>query len=186
MSSQGYRQLLAWESSNGSALTNSTSITSIIPVMAKGTIPAGILQIGSKIRVRAAGIISTVVTTPGTMTFSILFGAVVVFATQAISLNIVAQTNVTWVLEIELTVRAVGTGTAANVLGIGTFTSQAIIAASAGAAGAPVVCVPATSPAAGTGFDSSQAQAVDFQATWSVASATNSITCEQLTLELAN
>jgi hypothetical protein len=181
MSSQGFRQLIAWDSSDGTALTNSTTATSILPVGAKGTIPANALQIGSKVRIRAGGRISTVVTTPGTLTFNLIFGSTTVWTSGAISLNVAAQTNDTWELEAELSVRAIGTGTSCTLLGIGKFASAANIAANGN-----LCLVPATAPAVGTGVDSSAAQTVDFQAAWSVASASNSILCHQFTLELAN
>src|SRR5271154_4357852 len=106
----GYAWTLITAQGDGGALTNTTP-ASILPTQAKFTLPANFLSIGTTLRVRSAGRISTVVTTPGTFTFDIRFGAVIVATSPAFALNVVAQTNVTWVLQWDLTCRAVGGGT---------------------------------------------------------------------------
>lgn len=182
MAAQGWRQVLVAQNGDGTALTASTTPTSIIRPECRIPLPGGFFAGGGKtIGFRAAGRISTVVTTPGTLTLDIRLGSTVVFNMGAISLNIIAQTNDTWVCEGRLTCRAVGISTTATVLGIAEFKSQAIIAAAAGAAGAPLVMLPATAPAVGTGFDSTAAQVVDLFATWSISNA-NSIQTHQYEL----
>jgi hypothetical protein len=132
-------------------------------------------------RVRATGRISTVVTTPGTLTLALRLGAVDVFTSGAMTLNTVAQTNVGWIYDAILTVRAVGATTTANILGQGTWTSHAVIGSAAiGTGGAGTQIMPYNAaPAVGTGFDSTAAQLMDLFGTWSVANAANSITCHQ-------
>lgn len=180
MSVFAYPEILAQSAADGTALTNSTTATSIIPTAAICNLPAGSLQVGRMFWVRAAGRISTVVTTPGTLTLDVRFGSVTAWASGAMTLNTTAQTNTSWLLDLMLTVRAVGSGTSANLIGIGSFKSRAIVASPAEATGgAGSRLVPDSAPAVGTGFDSTAAQNIDFRATWSVASASNSITCHQ-------
>lgn len=184
MSVFAYPEILAQSSADGTALTNSTTATSIIPTAAICNLPAGTLQVGRNFRVRATGRISTVASTPGTLTFDVRFGSVTVWTSGAITLNTTAQTNTSWYLDLVLTIRAVGSGTSANLIGIGSFVSRAIIASPAeNAGGVGERLVPDSAPAVGTGFDSTAAQNVDFRATWSVASASNSIQCHQYIFE---
>jgi hypothetical protein len=185
---QGYIATLLASLADGAALTNSTTPTSLLPAIAKPTLPANYLFAGKMFRVRATGRISTVVTTPGTLTLDLRFGSVAVFSSGAMTLNTTAQTNTPWIYDALLTVRAVGSGTSANVLGQGLWTSHAVIGASAiGTAGAASQIMPYNAaPAVGTGFDSTAASTVDLFATWSVANAANSITCHQFIIEDLN
>jgi hypothetical protein len=79
-----------------------------------------------------------VVTTPGTARFDVRMGpsgTIIVFDTGALNLNVVAKTTVPWLLEIWLTCRAVGTGTATNFLGIANFQSEAVVGSPVNTAG---------------------------------------------------
>jgi hypothetical protein len=103
------------------------------------------------------------------------------------TLNIVSKTNVGWVLDLQdLTARAIGSGTTANLIGGGLFTSEAVIGAVAPTAGGELVHVLPynAAPAVGSGFDSSAAQLIDLTATWSVANAANSIRLETFSLDI--
>lgn len=178
---------------DGTALTNSTTQTSIIPPAARYTLPSNFFSvIGKSIRIKAAGRISTVVTTPGNITFTVDFGTVAspigVFASQATALNIVAQTNATWDFEAVLTCRAIGSATSANLMGTAKWISRASLNAPAvgTTTGVGVVLMPDTAPAVGTGFDSTITNVVDLQATFSVANAANSIQVHTYTLEALN
>ena len=166
----GYAQLLASAQTSG-ATNSGTSAVSLLPTGALYTIPGGALSIGSKLIIEAQGQMNTVVTTPGTLTFTLKLGSNSVFTTQAIALNIVAQTNATWVFRLAFTVRAIGSGTSANGVGVGEFTSRASLNAPAVGTtnGVGVVLCPDTAPAVGSGFDSTVNNLVDFQCTTSVA-----------------
>lgn len=189
MSIQLWNERFITSGEDGSALTNSTTATSILPASRKFTLPSYFFDgTGKELRIRASGRISTVVTTPGTLTLDVRFGSVVVFNGGAMTLNTTAQTNVGWILDVRLVCRAIGAGTSANMLGQGTWTSHAVIgsaAPTAGTAGTHVLPYNAA-PAAGTGFDSTAAQTIDLFATWSVASASNSITCHQFLIDSPN
>jgi hypothetical protein len=185
---QGYIATLLNSIGDGAALTASTTATSLLPVIAKPTLPANYLFAGKMFRVRATGRISTLVTAPGTLTLDLRLGSVNVFSSGAMTLNTTAQTNTPWIYDAIMTVRAVGATTTANILGQGLWTSHAVIGASAiGTAGAASQIMPYNAaPAVGTGFDSTAAQLVDLFGTWSVNNAANSITCHQFLLEDLN
>lgn len=170
----------------GTALTNSTSATSILPASRKITLPTYFFdKVGKRIRIYASGSVSTVVTTPGTLSLDIKFGSVIVFAGGAMTLNTTAKTNVGWILRVDLTCRAIGASTSANLMGAGMWTSEAVIGSAAPTAGgAPSHVLPYNAaPAVGTGFDSTASQQIDLFGTWSVANAANSITCHQFYVE---
>lgn len=180
-----YPLVLASASADGLALTNSVVATSIMPASAIATLAAGTLQIGSLIKVSLRGRISTLVTTPGTLTLDLRLGGVVASAFGAVALNIVAQVNAHWEATFMAVVRAVGTGTAANALCTGNFTSRAVIGSPAvGVGGIGEIMLPDTAPAVGIGFDTSLALVINCFATWSVASASNSIQVHQALVEI--
>lgn len=183
---QGYVGPIIVAQGDGSALTNSTTATSILPAQAKATLGAGFIDvIGKAFRLRAHGRISTVVTTPGTLTLDVRFGSVVVANGGAMTLSTSAKTNVAWELDWLLTARAVGGSTSANMMHQGRWTSEAAGATTV-AGEAKSIMLPQSAPAVGTGFDSTAAFVVDLFATWSVANASNSITLHGYVLESLN
>lgn len=185
MSHQTWQELLVAAFVDGTAVTG-TSEASALPGQGKYTIPANVLDYGGKkLRVRAGGRMSNVVTTPGTLTLKLKMGptsTIIGWNSGAIPLNTTAKTNVTWLLDAEFDVRTIGSGTAAAMLGIGVFTSESVQGAAAGTA---LACLcPATAPAAGTGFDTTVANLVDLTATFSVTG--NSFQVHQYALESSN
>lgn len=178
---------------DGSALTNTTTATSIIPAAARFTLASNFYAyIGKQLRIRASGRISTVVTTPGNITFAVNHGTVatpiIVFTSGTSALNVAAQTNAAWDLEVLLTCRAIGASTSANLMGTAKWTSRASLNAPAvgTTTGVGTVLLPDTAPAVGTGFDSTITNVVDLFATFSVANAANSIQVHQYSLESLN
>lgn len=172
---QSWTQVLIRAHVDGPALANSTTATSLLPPAAKKTLAANFVEVNDGLMVDAHGRISNIVTTPGTLTLDLKLGSVVVATSGAMALNVVAKTNVPWVLRWQLTCRAIGTS--ANFMHQGTWTSEAVIGSplpSAGGAG--TLLLPSSAPAVGSTFDSTAAQVVDLVATWSVANAGNSIT----------
>lgn len=176
----GYVNLLAHAVGDGAALTNTTTATSILPAHARWNMPANWAgeAPGKKLLLTAHGRISTVVTTPGTLTLAFRLGPtsnIVVASSQAFALNTVAKTNTSWWLNLMLTVRAVGSGTSANIMANGTFSSEAVIGSPLQSAGG-IGTLPwqTSAPAVGTGFDSTVANIGDLYATWSLTNA-NSI-----------
>lgn len=162
---------------DGAALSNTTTATSLLPGHCKWTYPAGFFAAaGYHLKLSAAGVISTAAATPGTFTFDFRIGSVVVFNGGATGTLAVSASNLTWKIEMDMTVRSVGNGTAATIEGTGTLISAALSAAT------PIMLLPTSSPAPGTGFDSTTAAVCDLFGTWSVASASNSITLKQYSL----
>lgn len=187
MSYNSWQQTLITQQIDGTALTNSTTATSLLAAAAKFTLPANLLQIGTKLRINAGGRISTVVTTPGNLTLDVRFGSTVVFNGGTMALNTTAQTNANWQLEVDLVCRSIGASTSATLFGIAKFISRAALGSAAvGTSGVFVVPLPDTSPTTGTGFDSTASQVVDLFGTFSVANASNSIRCDSYELVLCN
>jgi hypothetical protein len=165
----GYAQCLVTAQGDGSALTNTTTATSILPTQGKYTLGATFLPAaGASLMVKAWGRASTAASSPGNITFDVRFGSIVVATSQAMALA-TSQTTDTWRVEMNLTTRAVGGSTTANMLMTGEAKSLIL-------SGGPLILIPATAPAVGNGFDSTAAQQVDFFVTWSTASASNTIT----------
>lgn len=163
---------------DGSALTASTTATSILPAEGKIIIPANyFLMQGKMIKIRAFGRVSNIVTTPGTLTLDVRFGGTIVANGGAMALNIVAKTNVTWRLEWDLICRVIGAS--AQLMHAGEWKSESVIGAAAGAAS--ISSLPGTAPAVGTAFDAGAQQTVDLFATWSLNNA-NSILCHHFEL----
>lgn len=175
----------------GTALASSTTETSLMlgNTGEQATLPAKYFErIGKSLKLRATGRISTLVTTPGTLNLYLRFGSIDVWDSGAMTLNAVAKTNVPWVLDVEVFSRALGSSTSANLLGVGTFVSEAVIGSVAPTAGGELTHVLPynTAPAVGGGFDSTAAQLIDFMAKWSVSNAANSIRLETFSIDLWN
>jgi len=172
MKNRWYQSLIKMQGAAGPVLSASVAQTSLLSGQAKFTMPAGFLEsVNDKLWIRAYGKISTAASSPGTFAFFVNFGVINVFAGGASVTLATSATNLTWKLDIELDVLSVGSGTAATVLGCGELKSFALSAAT------PVQLLPASAPAAGTGFDSTTSFQVDLQGQWSVNSASNAITC---------
>jgi hypothetical protein len=193
MSNQTWVECLSTAQVAGAAVVSTASATSILgstgtgASQAKYTFPANYFYIGRHLRIFAMGQISTLVTSPGTLTLDVRLGATVVANGGAMALNTTAQTNAVWTLEWNLTCRAVGSGTLTTFMPVGRFTSTAIIAAPAvSAGGTPSFLIPSTAPAVGTGVDATATQTFDMFATWSTSSSSNSIQLQMMTLESLN
>ena len=180
MSSNSWLQTVTRVQGDGTALTNTTTATSILPAAEKFVMPANFFSPGTRFKVRALGRISTAASTPGTITFDLRFGSTVVFNGGASGTVATSATNLTWLLEAELQCRAYGSGTSTTLIGGGALYSAALSATT------PIMLLPTSAPAVGTGFDCTASQAVDFFATWSVANASNTLTLHDFSLTLQN
>ena len=186
MSIQSWQETLVSATADSTALTASVTATTILVPMAVFTLPANFFHVGRQIRITAAGRVSNVVTDPGTLTLDIRFGAVIAANGGPMAINIVAKANVPWVLEWLLTCRSVGSGTTATMMHQGQWGSESVIASPLpGAGGHGTHVLPNATPAVGTGFDSTIAQAVNLFGTWSLNNA-NSILTHQYRLESLN
>jgi hypothetical protein len=165
---------------DGPTLT-AAAAASCIPVADRLILPNNYWVPGKHWTIKMSGRISCAVTTPGTARLDLRTGpsgTIIAFDTGALNLNIVAKATVPWWFEATLTCRAVGNGTATNLFGQGIFQSEALIASplpSVGGNGS--LLVPVGTPAVGTGFDNTAANAVDMFFTQTVA--TGSFTVHQ-------
>lgn len=157
---------------DGPTLT-AAAAASCIPTPSRIILPNNYFEVGKAFKIVLHGRISCVVTTPGTARFDVRMGpsgTIVVFDTGALNLNVVAKTTVPWLLEIWLTCRAVGTGTATNFFGIANFQSEAIVGSPVNTAGGNgSLLAPVGAPAVGGGFDNTAANALDVFFTQTVA-----------------
>lgn len=171
----------------GAAITAAAE-TSMLPAGQLITLPANFFAVGRKLRIKASGLISSLITTPGTARFKVKLGPtanIAVFDSLAILLDtVVATVNAGWRLEIDLTCRSIGSGTAATLWGDGEFKSMDILGVPATPPKANAIALLpwAASPAAGTGFDSTIPNVLDL--TFTQTAATGSITLEQYSVEL--
>lgn len=161
MSSNSWWQTLTTAQVAGSAIVAANTPTSQLPPAARFTFPANLLKIGDEFRITASGIISSVVTTPGTARFDVRFGSAVVFDTQAMSLNTTAQSNVPWWLDIKLTCRTIGNSTNATLIGQGTWTSPDLVGNAANATSLTVALPYSGGVVVGSGFDSTVSNVID-------------------------
>jgi hypothetical protein len=184
---QTWCQTLISSQVDSTALTASTTATTILPQAAHFVIPANFFQIGTTLRVRAYGRISTV-TTPGTLALAFMLGP-----TSNISClprrdgpECDCDDQSELVAEIMMTCRAIGAGTAANLMGTARFLSRSTL-------GAPAVgttlgvgeVLPRYGAGGGHRIDSTVANVADLFATWNTNNA-NSILTHQYTLESMN
>lgn len=188
MSHQSWQETLVSAFSDGTPVT-ATAEASLLPGQAKYTIPSNFLDFaGKKLRIRAAGRISNIITTPGTLTLRFKLGptsTIIAAASSAMQLNAVAKTNVSWVLDWAFDLRAVGSGTTANLMHTGIWQSESVVGSPLPAAGgAGQLMIPASAPAVGTGFDSTVANVADLTAQFSLTG--NSIQLHQYALEAMN
>jgi hypothetical protein len=193
MPKQGWEQILepGPSSADGPALTASTTPTSILLAADKPQLYAGFWYVKKKIRVHAAGRVSNIITTPGTLTLDLRLGpadppTIVVANGGAMSLNIVAKTNVPWRLTWDLTCQSIGNGTLAKLMHQGEWCSESVIGSGIPTAtGAGTHLLPNAAPAQGTGFNSTVGLFMDLFATWSLSNA-NSIQVHQFHVEELN
>jgi hypothetical protein len=186
MSLQTWQETLMQSQIDGTAVTTATPGASLLPPAAVLTLPANWWAIGRVLKIKILGRVSNRVTGPDTLTINVRYGAIQIAASQAIPINVLAKTNVSFILEWLLTCRSIGNSTLATCMHQGLFTSESVIGAPLPAAGGQsTMLIPASAPAVGTGFDSTVAGTIDVFAFWSTG-AVNSIMSHQYTLESMN
>lgn len=179
MSQNSWNQTLARARKSGTALTNTTTATSILPGAERFNVPSNLWEVGTLITVKMIGRISTAASTPGTLTLDLRVGSVIVFTSTSPTLAVSAS-NLTWIAEFELLTQTVDSGTGTTLFGAGDMRSAALSAAT------PWIAMPASSPGLGTGFDNTVSGFFDCFGTWSVANASNSVRCDFYKLRVEN
>lgn len=184
-----WQETLVTQHAAGSSFGSFTTAKTVLNPQALAVLRAGFFIPGKRLRISVQGGIGTLVTTPGTLTFQVMLGANIVFTSGAIQLNAAAHTNLPFEFVADLTCRAEGSGTSANLMGMGKvigvmFTNTA--GQVDGVNSNTVQNVPATAPAVGAGFDSTIDNILDFFAGFSVNDAANTILVQSYTVEALN
>lgn len=185
MSLQSWRETLVTQQGVGTLQNTYTTSKSVINAQALVVLPAGWWYIGRKVRILVTGAISNRVTGPDTTTFEIKFGPtanIVVFTTGTLLLTTTAHTTIPFWAEFDLTCRAVGSGTSANLQGQARITGQMFQQSGTQTTDSLSGCTimaPNTAPAVGTGFDSTVAGILDLWVAQSVSNAGNGIQIHQ-------
>lgn len=172
-----FGQVLCSQRAVGTLFNTYTTAKTVLNQTELVTLPPNYLNVGSKLRVRARGGLSNIVTTPGTVTFQIMMGTIVAWSSGAIQMSTTAHTLIPFYLETILRVDTIGTGTTAKFLGMGKL-NGIMFTVGAGADSTTVVGdfpVPATAPAVGTGFDSTISNILDFYVGFSISNAGNGV-----------
>jgi len=184
MALETYVQSLTTQHGAGTAMNTYTTAKSVINAQALYTLPANFWTVGRFLDIQVEAALSNIVTTPGTITFQVMMGTIVVLTSGALQLNATAHTLLPISIDARLTCRAVGAGTSANLMGQmwvrgiqPTLTATQVDAVNVSG----VFAGPATAPAVGTGFNSTIANVLDFWVGFSISNAGNGITIHQYT-----
>jgi hypothetical protein len=188
--SLGYWETLATMQGASTALTAAARASALQGAKGKTglyTLPANKLRIGDVLHLRAQGMISCVVTTPGTARFDLSAGVAgtAFMDTLAILLNIVAKTSVPFILDMQGTVQVAGN--VAQLFWQGFWLSEASINTAVqitgpgpGGAVLPWNVAP---PVLGTAFDNTIANIIDFNFTQTAATGSMTLNTYRLALE---
>jgi len=155
----------------------------------KYTLPANFFLRGKGLSLSMQGDLSNIVTTPGTVTFQFMLGAVIAWTSGAINLSTTAHTTLPFWLDLELTCQVGGAGTQCKLMGQGRITSQCVANTSVADSVAntlPTLLLPNTTPAQGTGFDATAALKTDFFVGFSTSNAGNGVRSRQYKLRANN
>jgi hypothetical protein len=182
------QETIVMGATDGPTLT-AAARASCIPTANRVVLPNNFFYIGRAIKFVLTGRISCAATTPGTARYDICMGSAgttVVYDTLAMNLNTVAKTAVSWLLEVLLVCRAVGSGTSTTFFPRGQWTSEAVIGApvqTVGGVGSFMTPLAGT-PAVGAGMDNTAASALDVFFTQTVA--TGSMTVHNYQVDVLN
>jgi len=184
-----YSEVRGVAAAAGTAFNTFTTAKTVLPAGCLVTLEPNFWYVGRKAIVNVRGGLSNIVTTPGTITFQVMIGSIVVWTSGAVQLNATAHTLLPFWLRVDLTCRAVGATTTANLMGMGSLSGImfTLTAAQVDAVNVPgMFPVPATAPAVGTGFDSTAAGTLDFWAGFSISNIGNSIQIQDYYVEFPN
>lgn len=184
--SVGWAETLEAITADGTQISNTVTETIVCPDF---NIPAYYMAPGRTFRIWAFGVMSNVVTTPGTLILRVRWGGAagtVLVASAAQGLDTTARTNSMWMAMALITCRSAGaTGTfmSGGILWSNVLSSTAanLLPALMGSAGAPL----ASANAAVT-VDTTTAKLLSVTAQFSVATSPTNLTAQQRLLEVLN
>jgi hypothetical protein len=187
MSLQTWVETLVTQQAAGTSFATFTTAKTVINAQALYTLPPGFWSIGKTLEIDVMGEISNIVTTPGTITMQVMMGSIVAFTTGAMQMSTTAHTALPFWLKAQVTCRAVGASTSANLMGQAVIISQAVSVSGADATtGHASLVAPNTTPAVGTGFDSTISNILDFWVGFSISNAANLVRVSQYTVKSLN
>jgi hypothetical protein len=184
MGVQRYSQPLIVQAITDGPTLTAAAAASCLPTPNVITLPNNYWEAGKQWRVTLCGRMSSVITTPGTARFDIRIGGVIAWDSLAVLLDTVAgHTNMPFRLEVFLTCRTIGAGTASTLFGMGLLYYEGILGTPAASpkAGAVAMLPWNTAPVVGTGFNNTLANSLDIFFTQTVA--TGSMTVHQYQIE---
>lgn len=166
---------------DGAAYNTSVTLTDVGPTPSI-VIPANALVEGQRFEIIAFGRFSN--TGTPTLNLGVYYGTgtiasgMALCTTGAITTTTAAANN-TWLLRANGSVRAVGSGTGASILAVGT------VEGISGTAFASTQLMPATAPTA-LACDTTVANKMMIGATWGTSSASNTLTCHLFEVRIVN
>ncbi len=183
---QGWEETLESITSDGTQISNTVTETIICPDF---NIPAYYMAPGRTLRIWSFGVLSNVVTTPGTFLYSIRWGGVggvVLLLSGAQGLDTTARTNSLWAAQsfhVCRTAGATGTFESGGVMWCNVLSSSAtnLLPALLGSAGTPL----ASGNAAVT-VDTTTAKLLSVTGKFSVATSPTNLTAQQRIIEVLN
>lgn len=179
-----FTQVLTSQSAVGTLFNTYTTAKSVLNVSELVPMPGNYLRAGSKLRIKATMGLSNIVTTPGTVTFQVMMGSVVVLTSSAIQMTTTANTLSTVDMEVIMRLDSAGSGTAAKFIGKMSLNALNLtIGSGANPAFTDSSLVVPTTPAVGTGFDSTVSEILDFWVGFSISNAGNGIQVFDYTVE---
>lgn len=139
-------------SADGASVTLASTYKALLPAASLPVLGANFFdRVGKRVLIRIGGRITTAAT-PGNVQFGILYGTgadangVTVAQTGAVAL-VASQTNMTWLAQLEIHCRAVGSS--GTLLGLGMMNTNVALIASTN----QPLMIPATAPAASASVD---------------------------------
>ena len=164
-----------FHTADGTALASSTTLTDVSPAPAI-TLPAGLLEQGSELELNAFGQFST--TGTPTLLLGFYFGGVAGVALAASGANTTGSAAAAWpwVMHYRGIVRTVGS--TGQIFGMGHLmlgTSLTVMS---------TLAIPITAAARAVTIDTTSAKAVTVGAQWGTSSASNTLTCNDISAKL--
>lgn len=186
MAAPYFNQTLVSQKAAGTLFNTYTTAKSILNVTELLPIPGNYMQAGTKFRITADMALSNIVTTPGTVTYQVMMGSIVVWTSSTVQMSTTANTLLPVRLTVNMRLDSAGSGTAAKFLATGVGTALNLQLGSGTTNGTvtdSTLNLPGTSPAVGTGFDSTVSNILDFWVGFSSSQAGNGIQIYDYTVE---
>lgn len=184
MSQQTWEEALIARTTDATQIVSSTAETIMVPDTA---LPANYWYAGRTVRVRLIGVLSNIVTTPGTITFRSRFTSVagtLLAASDALTMSATAHTN--GQIEIEFLITCRSAGTAGSL-----FTSGKVFLGKQKLTTSPdfpgeVDMIPSSGNAVVGSLDLQSASVLSFTAQFNTSNAGNNLTINQFLFEALN